>query len=224
MLDEKISFAERLLKKSIDDPTTAFVTSSFQTHSIPLLHLVSRIFNHKAPRVVLTDTSFLFADTKVFAAEVCDSLNLELEVIKSPYDYASQRSSCGRFLFAKNTDMCCAQNKTQPLLDYLKTKSIWINGARRDQTAFRTTLNYKEQTTDKCIRIHPILAWTSKDIFLYRKKYSLPENPLDREGYRSVGCQPCTAKYDPHRDERAARWSGLIKDECGLINDTIARG
>lgn len=71
------------------------------------------------------------------------------------------------------------------------------------------------------MRFHPMLNWSSKEIYEYRKKYDLPENPLDERGYVSIGCEPCTVRIDPAMSEREARWFGLNKTECGLHTDLV---
>ncbi len=69
-----------------------------------------------------------------------------------------------------------------------------------------------------CRRFHPILDWTAKMIYDYTVKYELPPHPMDALGYVSIGCEPCTRKFDAG-DERSARWFGLNKTECGLHTD-----
>ena len=71
------------------------------------------------------------------------------------------------------------------------------------------------------MRFHPMLDWTMKDIHEYRMTYNLPEHPLEAKGYISIGCEPCTRKFDPEMDEREARWYGLNKTECGLNTDLV---
>jgi phosphoadenosine phosphosulfate reductase len=44
----------------------------------------------------------------------------------------------------------------------------------------------------------------------------VPYNPLHDQGYVSIGCQPCTRAVNGDEDERAGRWSGTRKTECGL--------
>jgi len=87
---------------------------------------------------------------------------------------------------------------------------------RREQTGFRENLNIEEQGAFDTIHYHPVLNWTSKMIWEYRKEYNLPEHPLDSKGYLSIGCVPCTRKFDETLGARAGRWSGMTKEECGI--------
>lgn len=105
----------------------------------------------------------------------------------------------------------------------LKSKDVWINGIRADQNANRAGMKEEEQTPQGAMRYHPMLSWTSKDIFDYRKEFDLPPHPLEAKGYLSIGCEPCTRRLLPSEDERSARWFGMNKVECGLHTDLIKK-
>jgi len=44
----------------------------------------------------------------------------------------------------------------------------------------------------------------------------LPSHPLRASGFRSVGCMPCTSRTQAGEEERAGRWRGRDKIECGI--------
>ncbi len=71
------------------------------------------------------------------------------------------------------------------------------------------------------IRFHPMLDWSSRMIETYLKEHKLPRHPLESQGYLSIGCEPCTRKFDPNMTEREARWFGLNKTECGLNTELV---
>ena len=73
------------------------------------------------------------------------------------------------------------------------------------------------------IRFHPMLDWTPKMIHEYRKEHDLPEHTMDKQGYLSIGCEPCTRRFDSDMQEREVRWYGLNKTECGLHVDLIEK-
>jgi phosphoadenosine phosphosulfate reductase len=98
---------------------------------------------------------------------------------------------------------------------------VWINGIRAEQNSFRSGLKTEELAKHDVIRFHPLIGWSSKDIFNYRKEFNLPEHPLESEGYFSIGCEPCTRKLDLEMQEREARWYGLNKTECGINSDLV---
>jgi phosphoadenosine phosphosulfate reductase len=71
------------------------------------------------------------------------------------------------------------------------------------------------------VRFHPMLDWNSRTIETYLKEHKLPRHPLESQGYLSIGCEPCTRKFDPNMSEREARWFGLNKTECGINTELV---
>ncbi len=198
-----------------------FVSSSFQTHSIPLLHIISRI-DASIP-VVFLNTGFHFAETINFRDEIIEKLGLRLIDLKPEIPKSQQVGPDGKLLFTSDPDYCCYLNKTQPMEKFLMGYDVWINGVRADQNETRKNMSVEEEAPHGVIRFHPLINWTNRQIWAYRKKYGLPEHPLDKQGYISIGCEPCTRKLDPEMQEREARWYGLKKTECGLHTDLITK-
>lgn len=196
-----------------EDGKSIFVSSSFQTHSIPLLHVISRI-DREIP-VVFLNTGYLFPETLEFRDEIASKLGLSIINVASLVPKIHQRNESGYLYFTSDTDRCCYLNKVQPMEPILQKYDVWINGVRRDQNANRSKMKDFSSTPSGCERFHPVLDWTSKKIYEYRMEYNLPEHPLEKDGYFSVGCEPCTTKYDIE-DERGGRWFGQQKTECGL--------
>lgn len=198
-----------------------FATSSFQSHSIPLLHIISEI-DHRIP-VYYLNTGYLFPETLAFKDELAERLNLNMIGLESAVPKSQQKDENGQLLFTSDPDYCCYLNKTQPLEPILASFDVWINGIRADQNANRAGMKVEEKTPQGALRYHPILDWTSKDIYEYRKAHNLPPHPLEKEGYLSIGCEPCTRKMLNGDDERTSRWFGMNKVECGLHTDLIQK-
>jgi len=200
-----------------------FVTSSFQTHSIPLLHQLSRI--EKSIPVYFLNTGFLFPETLEYRDLICKQYNLNLKTIYSQTPKAQQLDSRGRFLFTSNPDYCCYLNKIQPMEPLLAKYDIWINGVRADQNDNRSEFKIEEKTPSGALRFHPMLDWSKSMIEDYIKEYRIPRHPLEAEGYMSIGCEPCTRKMDLEieADPRLSRWFGMNKTECGLHTELISK-
>jgi phosphoadenosine phosphosulfate reductase len=64
--------------------------------------------------------------------------------------------------------------------------------------------------------VNPMAAWSHRDVAAYLQEHDLPHNPLYDLGYSSIGCAPCTRMRLPDEPERAGRWAGLSKWECGI--------
>jgi phosphoadenosine phosphosulfate reductase len=98
----------------------------------------------------------------------------------------------------------------------LKDMLAWISGIRRDQTSVRAKAKILELQEDGLLKINPLLNWTKADVKQYAEEHNLPSHPLFEKGYRSVGCAPCTVAIGLNDNERAGRWQGRGKIECGL--------
>jgi phosphoadenosine phosphosulfate reductase len=204
-----------------DEGKTLFTSSSFQSHSLVMLHMLSRI--DRTIPVYFINTGYHFPETMKFRDHVTDLFGLNTIDVKSEVSKHMQRDSEGRLLFTSDPDHCCYLNKTQPMDGALRTYDVWINGVRADQSTVRAAMKVEQPAPYNSIRFHPMLDWNSKMIWEYQKEYDLPTHPLEVKGYVSIGCEPCTRKLDPGMQEREARWFGLRKVECGLHTELVTK-
>jgi len=213
------------IKKKINtyraEGKTIFTTSSFQTHSLVMLHILSRI-DATIP-VYFMNTGYHFPETIAFKDKVAEEFGLNVQEVKSSIPRFMQRDEKGRLLFTSDPDHCCFLNKTAPTEELLRTFNIWINGIRADQSAIRKAMKIEQPAPFDTTRFHPMLDWDMRKIFAYIREHNLPRHPLDAQGYMSIGCEPCTRKMDPEMQEREARWYGMNKVECGLHTDLVKK-
>lgn len=198
-----------------------FTSSSFQSHSIPLLHIISRI--DKSIPVYFINTGYHFPETMSFKDEIAEKFGLNVIDVKSATPKFQQRDSSGKLLFTSDPDFCCFLNKVEPMEAILAENDVWINGVRGAQSAVRKAMQVEQPAPHDTLRFHPILDWTNKMIWDYRKEFDLPPHPLEAKGYMSIGCEPCTRKFDLEMQERETRWYGMNKVECGLHTDLIQK-
>jgi len=198
-----------------------FTTSSFQTHSLVMLHILSRI--DRSIPVYFINTGYLFPETVAFRDEVVSQFGLTIVDLKPDTPKYLQREPNGKLMFTTDPDHCCYLNKTQPMESVLASHDVWINGVRADQSTVRKAMKVEQAAPFDSLRFHPMLDWDNRQIFTYIKEYKLPRHPLDALGYASIGCEPCTRKPDLEMQEREARWFGLNKVECGLHTDLIEK-
>lgn len=197
-----------------------FATSSFQTHSIPMLHILSTI-DPEIP-VLFINTGFHFPETLVFRDQIASLLGIKIIDVRSAVARNLQKDGKGQFYFTSDPDYCCFMNKTQPVEPFLAEYDVWINGIRGDQNANRRNMKIEQDAPFGSKRFHPMLDWSSKMIYDYIRENNLPRHPLENQGYLSIGCEPCTRKVDLNND-RSGRWFGLNKTECGLHTDLISK-
>lgn len=217
-----------IVRQAVDEygPDIA-ISSSFQSQSLPLLHIVSQV--EPGLPVIFLDTGYHFPETLEFRDRVVEQLGLNLKVMRAAISREEFIDRHGDDLYRRDPDQCCYINKVEPMRRATEGLDAWISGIRRNQTDTRASIEIIEENADGVVRVHPMATWTSEDVRAYREEHDLPEHPLQVEGYVSVGCAPCT---DPARGERPGqvregRWSGRDKTECGLhthLRDTDDRG
>jgi len=193
-----------------------FTTSSFQTHSIPMLHILSEI--DRTIPVYFINTGYLFPETVSFRDQVADQFGLTIVDLKPNTPKYMQREPNGKLLFTTDPDHCCYLNKTQPMESVLASHDVWINGVRADQSAIRKAMKIEQPAPFDSIRFHPMLDWDKRKVFAYIKEHDLPKHPLDAQGYMSIGCEPCTRPVLPNQHERLGRWwwEEAADKECGF--------
>ena len=208
------------LDKFRSEGLSLFATSSFQSHSLPLLHILAQA-SPTIP-IVFVNTGYLFPESIEFKDEVANLLNLTIVEVRTNVPRTQQRDASGRLLYSTDPQRCCQTNKVDPLVPLLNSYDIWINGVRADQSTERNQFVALQPTKYRCQRFHPLLDWTARDIARYRQEHQLPKHPLEPHGYFSVGCEPCTVRA--MLDEgRAGRWPGQSKTECGINTHLAAR-
>jgi phosphoadenosine phosphosulfate reductase len=120
----------------------------------------------------------------------------------------------------ENRHECCQIRKVEPLSRALAGLGGWVTGMRREQSVTRSDLQAVEVDTQHggIIKINPLLGWSEKQVSEYAKAQSLPTNRLYSQGYRSIGCAPCTRAIGPWDHEREGRWwwESAEHKECGL--------
>lgn len=120
----------------------------------------------------------------------------------------------------ENRHECCHIRKVEPLGRALKELSGWVTGMRREHSVTRTDLKAIEldALNGGIIKINPLLDWSEAQLLDFVQERRLPQNRLLKQGYRSIGCAPCTRAVQPGEDARAGRWwwENPEHKECGL--------
>ncbi len=190
-----------------------FATSSFQTNSVVLLHVLSR--TDPGIPIYFINTGFHFPETIWYKDEITRRLKIRVIDLLPHVPKNMQRSPSGDLMFTYDPDYCCFLNKVQPVEALLEQYDVWINGIRADQNSNRGKLREEERTKHNTRKYHPLLHWTSRDMQNYIEMHDLPIHPLEEKGYKSIGCEPCTRPANGE-NARGGRWAGMKKTECGL--------
>ncbi|MGD1864009.1 MAG: phosphoadenosine phosphosulfate reductase [Phormidesmis sp.] len=193
-----------------------------QTTSFSLLTLTHMLYSelaHPVP-VIFLDTLHLFPETLETAQKAKAAYDLDLHTYRvlgadSPEAFASRY---GERLWAEDVERFYALTKIEPLQRGLEELGAvaWITGRRRDQSDVRKNLPIFERDDQGRLKINPLATWTNKDIWSYVFAQGVLYNPLHDQGYTSIGDQPLTTPTAAGEDERAGRWRGSEKTECGI--------
>ncbi len=189
-------------------------TSSFGAGSGVLLHMWSRVA--RGMPVVVIDTGFLFDETHAYIELLRQRLGLAVEFARPAVPRDEFLWQHGADVMARDPDFCCARNKVEPLRPFVARSDAWVSGLRRDQSKTRESTPILMPTKDGPLKVHPLATMTSDEARAYLQAHDVPEHPLVKRRYLSIGCFPCTRAVADGEDERAGRWAGQGKTECGL--------
>lgn len=171
-----------------------------------LVHLATQI--DPDVEVVFLDTGFHFSETLVTLRRAQSKYRLNLRVERAAPDAPD--------LFEVGTEGCCAARKVALLDRALIDKDAWITGLRRSEASTRAAAPIVSRDNRGLVKVCPLATWTDDDVQRYIADNDVIVNPLQFEGYPSIGCWPCTEPVLDGEDARAGRWRGTGKTECGL--------
>ena len=194
------------------------LTCSWQKQSSVLVHMVSEL-GLDIP-VVELDTQLFFRETYDTRERLVERYGLTLER-PEVISVAEQHLREGPNLWERDPDRCCHIRKVEPLIAALEPYDAWISGIRRDQSPSRAGASKIQWSERYAVwKLHPLADWDEKRVWAYITVNEIPYNPLHDAGFRSIGCIPCTRPTRPGEEERAGRWAGSDKLECGIHLDS----
>jgi phosphoadenosine phosphosulfate reductase len=117
-----------------------------------------------------------------------------------------------------NRKECCFVRKMEPLSRALKDAKVWITGLRAEQSENRADMPILEwDESRQLFKINPLIDWDYNTLEKYLKDHKIPQNPLHKKGFISIGCAPCTRAISEGEHPRAGRWWWEnSQKECGL--------
>jgi phosphoadenosine phosphosulfate reductase len=215
--------ASSLLRLAIEDlyPGRIALVSSFGADAAALLHMVSQI--DAATPVIFVDTGQHFPETLAYRDALCETLKLTNVTAATPDADVLAAEDPEKFLFASDPDRCCDIRKVRPLAEAIEGYEAWITGRKSFQSVTRANLPLFEAEGER-IKINPLAGWSASEVLQYIAEAGLPRHPLAAKGFPSIGCLPCTSAVRPGEDERAGRWRGRAKLECGIHLGSLDAG
>ncbi len=186
--------------------------------------LIDLIGRHRLPIDIFTlDTGLLFPETYDLWRRLDERYALTIRGVRPERTVDEQAMTHGPELWARHADRCCEMRKVSPLVAELSGFDAWITAIRRDQTASRADALAVEWDPKFGLgKVNPLVRWTKKEVWSHLLRNDVPYNPLHDHGYPSIGCLPCTSAVRVGEDDRAGRWRGEPKTECGLHAPMVA--
>jgi phosphoadenosine phosphosulfate reductase len=230
-IQKNIEVWNKQLENASAEEILVFFTSTFK-NKIALSssmgiedQVLTSIIVEKSP-----DTEIFTLDTARLFPETYDLIDLTSKKYKKsikvffpdPVEVEEMVMKNGINLFydsIENRKLCCGIRKIKPLGRALKNLDAWITGLRREQSVTRTEMNIVEwDGNNGLIKVNPLINWTEEDVWKYINDKNVPYNKLHKNGFASIGCQPCTRAIMPNEDVRAGRWwwENPETKECGL--------
>jgi phosphoadenosine phosphosulfate reductase len=191
------------------------MATAFGAEGCCLIHMLADI--DPAIRIFNLETGYQFPETLELRERIKTRYGIEVEYVRPELTVEAYEQEHGGPLYRHRPDQCCYDRKILPLRRAVVGYDAWISAIRRDQTADRQQADLVQWDAKfQLVKVNPLLFWTRKDVWNFIFKHEVPYNPLHDRDYPSIGCWPCTQPAGNGDDERAGRWAGRVKKECGL--------
>jgi phosphoadenosine phosphosulfate reductase len=172
--------------------------------------------------VFTIDTGLLFAETIDLKRRLESFFGIVIEQISPEQTVDEQGAEYGEALWERQPNLCCTMRKVMPLQKKLSGLDAWVTGVRREQSSGRAgaqvleLYEFDKLREKNILKVNPLATWSREQVWNYIRVHKIPYNPLTDRGFRSIGCKPCTRAVSLGEDERAGRWTGFDKTECGI--------
>lgn len=192
------------------------MATAFGPEGMTIIHMLAEI----APETPIfnLDTGYQFQETLDLRERVKERYGIEVEYKRPELSVQQYEELHGGPLHQKDPATCCRDRKLKLLEHAALSLHAWASGIRRDQSPHRAAapiVGWDKKF--QLVKVSPLANWTKKEVWGLITAEDIPYNALHDQGYPSVGCRPCTrAVLFGEEDERAGRWSGTAKTECGL--------
>jgi phosphoadenosine phosphosulfate reductase len=191
------------------------MATAFGAEGCCLIHMLAEI--EPRVRIFNLETGYQFPETLELRERIRERYGVEVELIRPELSVAEYEAEHGGPLYEMRPDQCCYDRKILPLRRAVAGYEAWVSAIRKDQTRDRGRADVVQWDAKfGLVKVNPLLGWTKREVWGFVLKNRVPYNPLHDKNYPSIGCWPCTRPVSEGDDERAGRWAGKVKKECGL--------
>jgi phosphoadenosine phosphosulfate reductase len=191
------------------------MATAFGAEGCCLIHMLAEI--EPRVRIFNLETGYQFPETLELRERLKERYGIAVEYIRPELTVTEYEEEHGGPLYEMRPDQCCHDRKIIPLRRAVEGYEAWISAIRKDQTEDRARAGVVQWDAKfELVKVNPLLGWTKREVWGFIFKNGVPYNPLHDKNYPSIGCWPCTRSVGAGEDERAGRWAGRVKKECGL--------
>jgi phosphoadenosine phosphosulfate reductase len=189
--------------------------TAFGAEGCCLIHMLADI--EPSVHVFNLETGYQFPETLALRERIKERYGIEVELVRPDLTVAEYEARHRGPLYVRDPNRCCHDRKIVPLRRIAAGFDAWLSAIRRDQTSHRAAASVVQWDHKfDLVKVNPLLNWAKRDVWAFVVKHDVPYNPLHDQGYPSIGCWPCTRAVVAGEDDRAGRWAGMAKKECGL--------
>jgi phosphoadenosine phosphosulfate reductase len=191
------------------------MATAFGPEGCIILHMLSNI----APETYTfnLETGYQFRETLELRDRLAARYGMQVDLRRPETTVEQYEAANGGPVYKTDPSRCCFDRKVTVLKQAIRGWHAWMSAIRRDQSPDRAEapiVGWDDKF--QLVKINPLVNCTKADIWKMITDNDIPYNPLHDQGYTSIGCSPCTRAVLFGEDERAGRWSGSEKTECGL--------
>jgi len=194
------------------------MATAFGAEGCCIIHMLSEI--EKGVKLINLETGYQFPETLALRETIRERYGMTVEYILPDTTVSEYEKLNNGPLYEVNPDQCCFDRKVRPLKAAMERIDplAWISAIRKDQTVNRAANAGVIQwdAKFKVVKVNPLLNWNKGQVWKFILDNDVPYNELHDRGFPSIGCWPCTRATRPDEDDRAGRWAGQAKKECGL--------
>ncbi|SCU98133.1 LADA_0H10792g1_1 [Lachancea dasiensis] len=214
-----------ILKWAITTFPHLFQTTAFGLTGLATIDMLSKIQEDHITPLIFIDTLHHFPQSLELLRKVEDRYytphNQSIHIFKpeglqSEAEFAAKH---GDFLWERDDNQYDYLVKAEPAhraYNELGVTAVFT-GRRKSQGGGRSDLKFIEvDEVNGIVKINPLADWDFKQVRAYIDENQVPYNELLDLGYKSIGDYHSTVPVADGEDERAGRWKGKTKTECGI--------
>lgn len=197
-----------------------YQTTAFGLTGLVTIDMLAKMKKHT--ELIFLDTLYHFPQTLDLVKKVQEKYPENKVNIYKPSGVSTEKEfedKYGEQLWETDEDKYDFLVKVEPAQRAYRELDVVavLTGRRRSQGGARNQLQILEiDEASNIIKINPMANWNFGTVLAYIKEHNVPYNELLDLGYRSVGDYHSTMPVAEGEDERAGRWKGRVKSECGI--------